>query len=670
MPSTTTSTGWVAIRLSFRTYGVAVTNVLPYGSWPTPITAALVVEATVRLGGAVADGSDVWWSEGRPAEGGRTVIVRRRPDGSCEDVLAPPWNARTAVHEYGGGAWLVRDGVLWFSEWSDQRLYRVAPSQVPQPVTPPPIVARGDRYADGDLSPDGAWLACVRERHHGDGTEAANEIVSLAAGGGEPDVIVAGPDFVASPRWSHDGQALCWIEWDHPNMPWDSTRLLVRRDGADVVVAGQTGDSVLQPVWEPDGSLLFLSDRTGWWNLYRWNGRDVETVIEIDGEIGEPQWVFGGRRFARAEDGRIVFGYWRDGVDHLAVRAPDGAIETLDLPYTEYAGVSVDGDRIGCIAASPAAEAAVVEITLDGTAVSGVDVLRPPRQLDLEAAFAPAPEAIDFPTSGGQRSHALFYAPAHPTAAGPPGEAPPLLVTVHGGPTSAARPTLQLDIRFWTSRGIGVVDVNYRGSTGYGRTYRRALNGEWGVLDVDDCEAAARHLAESGRADPNRLLIEGGSAGGFTTLACLAFRDTFAAGCSCYGVADLEALARDTHKFESRYLDTLVGPYPARRDLYEARSPIHHLDGFDRPLIVEQGLEDQIVPPSQSEMIVDALRRKGVPVAYLTFPGEQHGFRKAETIVAALQAELSFFAQMCGFELPPDEGIEPIVIENLGGHAA
>jgi dipeptidyl aminopeptidase/acylaminoacyl peptidase len=658
------------MHLSFPTYGVAMTEVLPYGSWPTPITAALVVQAAVRLGGVVVDGPDVWWSEGRPAEGGRTAIARRRTDGSCEDVLAPPWNARTAVHEYGGGAWLVRDSTLWFSEWSDQRLYRLLPDHTPQPITPEPAIPRGDRYADVSLSPDGAWLVCVRERHRGDGSEATNEIVRVAAGGGEPAVMVTGPDFVANPRWSADDRALCWIEWDHPNMPWDSTRLMVRGNGGDVVVAGQPGESVVQPVWESNGSLLFLSDRTGWWNLYRWNGRDVEAVVTIDGEIGEPQWVFGGSRYAPASDGRIVFAYWRDGVDHLAVRAADGAIETLDLPYTEYASIGVDGDTIRCIAASPATEAAVVEIGLDGTTVGGVDVLRPPRALDLDPAFVPPPEAIEFPTSGGARAYALYYAPANPSILGPPDEAPPLLVKIHGGPTAAARPTLQLDTRFWTSRGIGVVDVNYRGSTGYGRGYRQALNGEWGVFDVDDCAAAARHLAASGRADPNRLLIEGGSAGGFTTLACLAFGDTFAAGCSRYGVADLEALARDTHKFESRYLDTLVGPYPARRDLYEARSPIHHLDGFDRPLIVEQGLEDEIVPPSQSEAIVEALRHKGVPVAYLAFPGEQHGFRKAETIVAALEAELSFFSQMFGFELPAGEDIKPVAIENLGGHAA
>jgi dipeptidyl aminopeptidase/acylaminoacyl peptidase len=635
---------------------------LPYGSWPTPITASRVVEAAVRLGGLRADGDDLWWLELRPEEGGRSALVRRRAGGTTEDLLPPPWNVRTAVHEYGGGALWVRDGVAWFTNWADQRLYRLVPGEDPQPITPEAPAPRAWRYADGDVSPDGQWIACVRERHEDDGA-VVNEIVRLPAAGGGVEVLVSGSDFVSNPRWAPDGDGLAWIEWDHPHMPWDATRLVARVGGEDVLVAGGPDESVLQPVWELGGSLLFLSDRTDWWNLYRWNRDDaIESVIAVDGEIGEPQWVFGRPRFALTPQDGIVFASWRDGVDHLAVAHLDGVVRPFDLPYTEYSDLSASGRVVHAIAASPAAEAAVVSIRLDTGAVA---VVRPPRDLGLDPDDVPAPEPVSFATSGGRTAHALFYPPASARFEGPDGIQPPLIVTVHGGPTAAARPTLQLDIRYWTTRGFAVVDVNYGGSTGYGRAYRRQLDGAWGVVDVDDCEAAARHLAAEGRVDPDRLCIEGGSAGGFTVLACLAFRDAFAAGADHYGVADLEALARDTHKFESRYLDSLVGPYPERRDLYVARSPIHHVQGFDRPLIVFQGLEDEVVPPNQSEMIVDALRAKGVPVAYVAFPGEQHGFRQAANIARSLEAQLSFFAQLFGFPLPEDETIEPVPIENL-----
>jgi dipeptidyl aminopeptidase/acylaminoacyl peptidase len=639
-------------------------EVRPYGSWPTPITAPRVVEAAVRLGGLRADGDDLWWLELRPEEAGRTALVRRRADATIDDLLPAPWNVRTAVHEYGGGAAWFRDGTAWFANWADQRLYRLDPGAEPVAVTPEPEIPRGLRYADGDISPDGASIACVRERHEADGA-VINEIVRLPATGGPVEVVVSGADFVSNPRWHPAGDGLCWVEWDHPNMPWDGTRLVARVGGTDVLVAGGPNESVLQPVWELGGTLLFLSDRTGWWNLYRWwPSGDVEPVVVLDAEIGEPQWVFGRPRYGVATDDSIVFAYWRDGYDHLAHLDLAGLVRDVDLPYCEYSDLAVVGTTVHAIAASPAGEAAVVAIPL-GPAKPAVDVLRPARALDLDAALLPPPEAIDFPTTGGRTAHALAYPPANPDFVAPDGERPPIITLVHGGPTAAARPSLQLDIRFWTSRGFAVVDVNYGGSTGYGRPYRDQLKGAWGVVDLDDCEAAVRYLADAGRADPDRLCIAGGSAGGFTVLACLALRDTFSAGADQYGVADLEALARDTHKFESRYLDTLVGPYPQRRDIYVARSPIHHLDGFDRPLIVLQGLEDPIVPPNQSEMIVDALRVKGVPVAYLTFEGEQHGFRQAPNIIRALEAELSFFAQLFDFELPAGEHIEPVPIENL-----
>lgn len=697
---------------------VSVACMLPYGSWPTPITSELVVRAAVGLGAVALDGDDIWWAEQRPEEGGRTELVRcRLVGGAGVDVLGAGWNARTAVHEYGGGAWWVRDGTAWFVHWDDQRLY-VLDGGEPRPATPEPEVPRGDRWADGDVTPDGRWLIVVRERHApgGRAEDVVNEIVVVDTTGHlAPRPLVSGPDFVSDPRISPDGRRLSWLQWNHPDMPWDGTELCVAglRD-TDVgpglqratVVAGRPdmaphgsgpvagrGESVFQPRWAPDGSLWFVSDRSGWWNLYRWWPGDsgvagpgqssVEPMVLMEAEIGVPQWVFGQSRYAfldgDAAGQRVVFAYQRDGVDHLAVRLPDGTVRDLDVPYTSLASIAAAGDHVAFVGASATTEPAVVRVRVDGDVVGESQVVRPSRDLGLDPAWFSVPEHIDFPTTGGRTAHALFYPPTNPevqVAAGAAGatgpddvagqrELPPLLVLIHGGPTAAARPMLQLGTQYWTSRGFAVVDVNYGGSTGYGRAYRDQLAGAWGVVDLDDCEAAARWLAEEGRVDPGRLCIRGGSAGGYTTLAALAFRETFAAGASHFGIADLEALAAETHKFESRYLDGLIGPYPEARDVYRARSPIHHLDRFDRPLAVFQGLEDEIVPPRQSEMIVAALRAKGVPVAYVAFEGEQHGFRQAANIRRALDGELSFYAQVLGFDLPPDEAIEPIAVENL-----
>jgi dipeptidyl aminopeptidase/acylaminoacyl peptidase len=646
---------------------------LPYGSWPTPITSELVTAAAVRLGEVRVDGADVVWAEGRPAEGGRTQLVRRTPDGATTDLLPDGRNARTAVHEYGGAAWWVHDGVVWFTDWADQRLYRLAPGGEPEPITPEPAAPRADRYADGDVAPDGATIVCVRERHAGpSAAEVRNEIVRLSADAlSEPEVLVSGPDFVAAPRLSPGGDTLAWLQWNHPSMPWDDTQLVVRElaTGEETVVAGGPGESVLEPRWERDGSLLFLSDRTDWWNLYRWTpGADIAPVVRLDAEIGEPAWVFGSARYTRLDDGRVVYARWRDGRDGLTVRQIDGTLVDLEVPFSVIAAVRAAGsDAVVVVAGSPTAEPGVHRVDV---ATSTVETLRPPRDLGLEPAQISVPEHIAFDSVDGagarRRAYAQFYPPASADFRGPEGELPPLLVVIHGGPTGSAVPVMSLGVQYWTSRGFAVVDVNYGGSTGYGRAYRQELLGEWGVIDVADCLAAARRLAEQRRVDGNRLCIRGGSAGGFTTLAALARDDTpFAAGADHFGVADLEALAADTHKFESRYLDRLVGPYPQARDVYVERSPIHRVDRFTRPLIVLQGAEDEVVPPNQSEMIVDALRARGTPVAYLLFEGEQHGFRRAENIRRALDAELSFYGQVLGFDLPADEGIEPVVVEGL-----
>jgi dipeptidyl aminopeptidase/acylaminoacyl peptidase len=641
----------------------------PYGSWPTPFTSELVVADAVRLGELAVDGTAVVWAEGRPSEGGRTQLVRRGADGVCVDLLPDGCNARTAVHEYGGAAWWVRDGVVWFTNWADQRLYRLEQGAEPQPLTPEPATPRGDRFADGDLAPDGSSIVCVRERHNGpSATEVVNEVVRIdARTPSGPEVLVTGSDFVAAPRLSPDGTRLAWIRWDHPSMPWDATELVVRvlADGEETVIAGGPGESVTEPRWHPDGSLWFISDRSDWWNLYRFApGADIATVVRMDAEIGVAPWVFGQARYAVLPDGSVVFARKRCGYDGLAHRSPDGTVTDLEVPFSRVATVraALDGTVV-VVAGSPTQETGVHRVDVD---FGVVETLRPPRDLGVDAGFVSVPEHVAFPSADGRTAYALFYPPAHPDLTGPEGDLPPLIVEIHGGPTAAAEPVFSTAVQYWTSRGFAVVDVNYGGSTGYGRAFREELLGQWGVVDVADCLAAARYLARMGRVDGARLTIRGGSAGGFTTLAALARDDTpFAAGADHFGVADLEALARDTHKFESRYLDRLVGPYPEARNVYVERSPIHHVDRLNRPLIVLQGSEDVIVPPAQSETIVDALRERKVPVAYLLFDGEQHGFRRAENIRRSLDAELSFYAQVLGFNLPAAEGIEPVPVENL-----
>jgi dipeptidyl aminopeptidase/acylaminoacyl peptidase len=676
----------------------------PYGTWPSPITAELLVAASVSIGEVAVGLVDVWWAEARPEEGGRVQIVRHRPGGDWIDVLPEGFAARTRVHEYGGGAWCLHQADLVFSNWSDQRLWRLdAGADQPFELTPEPTHEHADRYADGRFTADARWVVCVRERHPEPGTDAepANEIVAVwsrpRGDVREPTVLVSGPDFVAAPRVSPDGRFLAWFQWHHPDMPWDGTELHVAElhsdpsgertisVGPSVVVAGSRDESVTQPEWAPDGSLLFLSDRTDWWNLYRVSGAQVEAAVEagpsaarpepalvaaIDAEIGVPHWVFDQSRYALLDDGRVLVAFSRDGLDSLGVAPADGGpVVPLRSPFTSLASLRPFGSGAVLVGASPTFEAAVcvvdvpAEVAADGSTEVGVAVLRSPRDLGIDPAHFSVPEPISFATTGDRFAHALYYPPTHPGHTGPDDESPPLIVLSHGGPTSAARPQLNLAVQFWTSRGFGVVDVNYGGSTGYGRGYRRRLIGEWGIVDVDDCVAVTRLLVDRGDADRDRLVIRGGSAGGYTTLCALAFREVFAAGASLYGIGDLEALATDTHKFEARYLDSLVGPYPERRDLYVERSPIHNLDELDCPVIVLQGADDALVPPSQAEALVEALDANGQPYAYLLFEGEQHGFRKAETIKRALEAEAYFYSRVFGFELADE--VEPVDIANL-----
>jgi dipeptidyl aminopeptidase/acylaminoacyl peptidase len=657
----------------------AVRRMVPYGSWTTPFTSAVVVQAAVGLSDVRVGGDELMWSELRPNEGGRIQLVRYNAGGGARDLLQDGVSARTAVHEYGGGAWWTREGVVWFSDWADQRLYRLdASTGAKVALTPPAALPRGDRYADGDVSPDGRSFVCVREHHPPDGRGAPdvrNEVVRVAAHEpSTPEVVVTGPDFVSSPRWSDTGERLCWIEWDHPNMPWDGTRLIVRdlATGRDTLVAGGPAESVQDPSWQPDGSLVFISDRRGWWNLYRWlpDLPAVRPLVELDGDIGVAQWLLGRSRYAVLRDGRVLFACTRNGIDALAVMLQDGTVTDLNLPFSVVSCVRPAGAAaVAVLAGTPTAEQSVSLVALgDGAEVRSFSTPRPgrsPENEGIDSAYVSTPQPISFGSADGRTAHALLYAPTNPACAGPEHELPPLLVLSHGGPTGSASAVLNFGVQYWTSRGFAVVDVNYGGSTGFGRAYRELLNGAWGVVDVEDCIAAARWLVDQRFVAGDRLCIRGGSAGGFTTLAVLARGDTpFAAGGDYFGVADLGVLARETHKFESRYLETLVGPYPEAIDRYKQLSPIEHVESFSRPLIVFQGLEDEVVPPNQSEMIVSALRAKGVPVAYIAFEGEQHGFRRAQNIRRSLDAELSFYAQILGFDLPAEESIEPIEIQH------
>ena len=658
---------------------------MSFGTWPSPLSASLVASQGLRLGAVITDGDDVYWIEGRPAESGRNVLVRRRPDGQAADVTPPDFNVRTRVHEYGGGACVVSRAGIFATNFSDQRIYRITTGRGDAPAAAPVTPPGAWCYADLEVDVGRRRLVCVREDHTGGGHEPVNALVGipLEAGGGEgrADVIASGHDFYSTPRLSPDGTRLAWLAWRHPQMPWDGTELWVAEvtAGGGLVdaarVAGGAEESIYQPGWSPDGRLYFVSDRSGWWQLYRatpaaGTAFGAEPVIgnaPADAEFGRPQWVFGTATWAFADAGRLVVSYTRGGRWHLAVvDVRTGLMTGVAQGLEPNEHLTATAAHAVLVAGTAGSADAVVRVPLDGGAI---ETIRRSSGGSSDAAVLPADtvsvaEPITFTTTGGAPAHAFFYAPRGAMPATTEG-APPLIVVSHGGPTTAARATLDLKIQYWTSRGFAVVDVNYGGSSGYGRSYRQRLDGQWGIADVADVIHAARHLVAQGRADPQRLIVRGGSAGGFTTLAALTTAPgVFAAGASYYGISDIEVLARDTHKFESRYLDGLIGPYPAMRERYRERSPIHHVDRLACALILLQGLEDRVVPPNQSAMMAEAVRASGWPVAYLTFAGEQHGFRRAETIVRSLEAELFFYGAVFGFT--PADAIEPVPIDNLG----
>lgn len=648
-----------------------------YGSWPSPIAAEHLVAGAATPIEVIADGGDVWYVESRPAQGGRVALMRvGAGDSEPVEVTPPDANVRTRVHEYGGGAWWVGDGTAWYVDDSDQRLRRLDPDGTISVLTPEPTVARGLRYADGRATPDKAWFVCVRENHLADSTgehsEPVNELVAVAGdGSGRVEIVTTGADFYSTPRLSADGERLCWVQWNHPNMSWDATELWVAdwvdgRIGTARRVGGDGMTSVVMPGFSRDGSLMAVADSDEWWNLYRYPTETEvatgsmpppEPVLAGSFEIATPGWVFGLSRWVDTDRGIIAAATDPGGEMLIDVSSGETSNE-----FSAISSLTAVPGGVVFIGARHDAEPAVVEWIV-GTEPR---VLRAGRDLAGDLGFAPGlfpdPVHVVFPTTDGEEAHGWFYAPANPAVTAPDDEAPPLLVLAHGGPTGRARTELALGLRYWTSRGFAVVDVDYRGSTGYGRTYRRSLDRRWGVADVDDCIAAAQWLGDQGLADPDRMVIRGSSAGGLTVLGALAGSDVFAAGASRYGVADLASLAQQTHKFEARYCDRLVAPWPEGADIYAARSPINRTAELQTPMIVLQGDADVIVPPNQAQAIVDALAANGVAHTYLVFPGVGHGFRDADTITTALQAELAFFCAILGIE--PADDLAPIEIRS------
>jgi dipeptidyl aminopeptidase/acylaminoacyl peptidase len=626
--------------------------------WPSPITAQRAAAGRMRLSDVQLSDGDAYWIEGRPLEHGRCVIVREH-DGIISDLIEAPYSARSWVHEYGGAAMLAHGRTVFFSNASDGRIHTLIPGAAPEPLTP---VEPGLRYADFEVDTTLDRLVCVVEDHRGE--TVVNDVRAIPLGGGEPVSLVSGNDFYSTPRVSPDGDSMLWLTWNHPNMPWDGCELWVARiDESGMprdarLVAGGDAESIFQPAWSPQSVVHFTSDRTGWWNLYRSAGATVEALAPMEAECGAAQWVFGLSTYAFCGDGRIVLWACSDGAWEFFALDASGELARLDVPYTEFAlHVNARGDDVLFEAGGPDRPRGVVRFNLATGAHRTV-------RSDSEAAaidesVLSRPRHVTFPGYGGDTAHAWYYAPRNDAVEPEPGRKPPLLLRAHGGPTSSTSFALDASVQFWTSRGFAYLDVDYGGSTGYGRTYRDRLNEQWGVVDVGDCLAGARYLVEIGDVDPDRLFIHGGSAGGYVVLCAMTFHDVFQAGASLFGIADLEALfAQAGHKFESHY----DAPLPKGRGMYD-RSPVHFIDRVRGAVLLLQGLDDPVVPANQAEMMFAALRGAGVPCAYIGYPGEQHGFREAANIARTLEAQLYFFTTVTGMTLA--ESIEPVEILNL-----
>jgi dipeptidyl aminopeptidase/acylaminoacyl peptidase len=655
-----------------------VPAIKPYGAWKSPVTTEMMIGDTIRLGQiAIADDA-IYWTEGRPQEQGRNALVRYA-GGVASDLLPPPISVRTQVHEYGGGAFTVGRGGVYFSHAADQRLYTLDATGTGAPRaltgtesgtgtgTEAEGGTEGLRFADMTEDFRHRRLITVCEDHRGQDHEPANFLAAIDLDSGVLTRIADTHDFFSSPCLSPDGSRLAWLAWNHPDMPWDATELWLAEIGGDGrfgtprCIAAGTTESLFQPAWSPAGQLHVVSDRSGWWNLYRVDGDGLVPLHPMSAEFGKPQWLFGMSTYGFDAMGRILCIYEQDTDSRLAILDPAAqTFEPIDMPFCMMRDLQVRGDKAVFVAATPASSEAVVEFDLNARTHR---VLRSSSRIDADPAYTSIAQPISYPSTGGRTAHALYYPPFNADYAGPADERPPLLVMAHGGPTSSSDRSFRWGIQFWTSRGIAVVDVNYSGSSGYGRAYRQQLSGRWGVDDVDDAVAAAAYLVDQGLADAERLAVRGASAGGYLTLCALTFHRCFKAGASHYGIGDLEALLRGTHKFESNYLFRLVGPYPEQKALYRERSPINHADRLSCAMILFQGGKDKVVPPDQAEAMYRSVRAKGLPVASIVFPEEQHGFRVADNIRRCLEAELYFYGKIFGFEIA--DAIEPVEIDNL-----
>jgi dipeptidyl aminopeptidase/acylaminoacyl peptidase len=636
----------------------------PYGSWKSPITTNLITQDTVALENVLFDGQDLYWIEALPSEAGRNTVMKKALDEDAVELTPAPYNVRTRVHEYGGAPFLVHQSNLYFSNFEDNLLYLRKEDEVVQPITSD----SNHRYTDAAVDAVRGRLYWVREDHTESAIFAETTITAMDLDGNNETVIVSGNDFYSNPRISPDSKQLAYLTWNHPNMPWDETELWVGdlNDDGSVsnakLVAGGPNESIIQPVWSPDGVLYFLSDRTNWWNIMRLRGTEVEAVCPMEAEFGSPSWIFGRSDFCFIDENTIAAAYTENGIRKLAkIDVQNGGVSPIETQFSSFSSIHSNGSALAFIAASPTQFSRVVRMD----AASGhIEEIRVSSMLALDENYLSLPEPIEFPTEGKKTAHAIYYRPKNPDYIAPADEKPPLLVHVHGGPTSSSASTLDLEsTQYWTSRGFAVVDVNYGGSTGYGREYRERLKGNWGIVDVQDCANAVRYLIDRGEVDSSRIAIAGGSAGGYTTLASLAFTDVYNAGASYFGLSELEIFAQETHKFESQYMDSLLGPYPEAKDIYYQRSPINFTDQLSCPVIFFQGLDDKIVPPNQAELMVEALKAKGLPVAYLAYEGEGHGFRMDQSIKRSLEAELYFYGKVFGFT--PAEEIEPVQIDNL-----
>ena len=644
-------------------------NIAPYGSWESPISTEMIVSEAVGLGDMDIDGSDIYWLETRPEESGRYVVVRKTSEGLIDDVTPLGFSARTSVHEYGGGSYLAYRGTVFFSNYSDQRVYKVKTEDGnPIPITPEGLDIR---FANGSVDELRNRIIYVREDHSQTG-EAVNTLVTLDMDDEtEGTILTEGADFYSSPSVSPDGSSVAWIQWDHPNMPWDSTELWVAEISETGMfenkrkLRGASGESICHPSWSPDNLLYFVSDVSGWWNIYRYQDIQLtksKNLTPIEAEFTQAQWGLGSRYYGFLSEDRIICAYNTNGKWNLAeLDVNTSKLEGIQTAFTEFNRSGLESKNgMTVLGAGSSIKPFSIYLYLDKKVTELKSAIRP----KVDETYFSLPESITFPTSEDLNSHGFFYPPHNPDYDQEElNQLPPLLVLSHGGPTGATSTTLDLSIQFWTSRGFGVLDVNYRGSTGYGTTYRKRLNGKWGIVDIDDCVNGALYLAKRGDIDKEKMSIRGGSAGGYTTLAALTFKNVFSAGASYYGVSDLEALAKDTHKFESRYMDSMVGPYPENKAVYRERSPIFHSDKLSCPVILFQGLEDKIVLPNQAEMMVASLKDKKIPVAYLPFEGEQHGFRISKNIQRTLEAELYFYSKVFGFKAAGK--IKPVQIDGL-----